>query len=79
MKKAKKVYKYTAFFEKNELDGYTVTVPSLPGLTTEGKTMDEAQIMAEDAVRCYVEGLKKLQRSVPLEGASASVAVIVAV
>ncbi len=47
------------FFEKDELGGYTVTVPSLPGLVTEGRDLEDAKVMAEDAIRCYVEGLKK--------------------
>ena len=58
MKKLKhNIYEYTAFFEKNENDGYSVVVPSLPGLVTEGKNLETAKIMAEDAIRCYVEGL----------------------
>lgn len=50
---------FTAFFEKNELNGYTVTVPSLPGLVTEGRTLEEATEMVRDAIKCYVDGLKK--------------------
>lgn len=53
---------FTAFFEKNENDGYTVTVPSLPGLVTEGKNFEEAKKMAKDAVTCYVQGLKKAKQ-----------------
>ena len=55
----KKEKHFTAFFEKNELNGYTVTVPSLPGLVTEGRTFEEAKKMAYDAVKCYIAGLKK--------------------
>jgi len=50
---------FTAFFEKNELNGYTVTVPSLPGLVTEGRTLEEATRMVRDAIKCYIAGLKK--------------------
>jgi len=50
---------YFAFFQKNENGGYTVTVPSLPGLVTEGRTFDEANMMLRDAIRCYRTGLKK--------------------
>ena len=57
--KLKKEKRFTAFFEKNELNGYTVTVPSLPGLVTEGRTFEEAKIMTYDAVKCYIQGLKK--------------------
>ena len=47
------------FFEASEHGGYTVTVPALPGLVTEGKDVDHARAMARDAIRCYIEGLKK--------------------
>jgi antitoxin HicB len=66
-----KVYEYTAFFEANEHGGYTVTVPALPGLVTEGKNLEHARRMAEDAIRCYIEGLKKTKEPVPVEGETA--------
>ena len=50
---------YTVIFDLNENGGYTVTVPSLPGLVTEGSTFDEAKAMARDAIVCYIEGLLK--------------------
>jgi len=55
----KRVYEYTALGEANERGGYTVTVPALPGLVTEGEDLEDARDMARDAIRCYVEGLKK--------------------
>ncbi|MEK7585003.1 MAG: type II toxin-antitoxin system HicB family antitoxin [Patescibacteria group bacterium] len=66
-KTRQKIYQYTAVFERNEDNGYTVTVPSLPGLVTEGKDLKEARNMAEDAIRCYVEGLRKDRQVVPQE------------
>lgn len=60
-------YEYTAFFEANENGGYTVTVPALPGLVTEGKTLEDAREMAKDAIRCYIEGLKKAKEPIPIE------------
>jgi predicted RNase H-like HicB family nuclease len=63
----KKIYQFTAIFEKNEDGGYTVTVPSLPGLVTEGKNLEEAKKMVEDAIRCYLEGLKKEKIKIPEE------------
>jgi len=50
-----RVYEYTAFFEANKNRGYTVTVPTLPGLVTEGKDLENAREMAKDAIRCYIE------------------------
>jgi antitoxin HicB len=62
---------YTAFFEAKEHGGYTVTVPALPGLVTEGKDLEHARTMAKDAVHCYIEGLKKAKEPIPLELESA--------
>ncbi len=60
-------YAYTAVFEPAEEGGYTVTVPALPGLVTEGDTLDEARLMAQDAIRCYLEGLQKDGEEIPVE------------
>jgi antitoxin HicB len=65
--------KYTAFLELNEHGGYTVTVPALSGLVTEGKDLDQARTMAKDAVRCHIEGLKKAKEPFSLERESAQV------
>jgi predicted RNase H-like HicB family nuclease len=48
--------------------GYQVTVPSLPGLVTFGRTRSEAWLMAEDAIRCHIEGLRKDGVPIPDEG-----------
>lgn len=59
MKKRKEtICHYQAIFEPNG-DGYTVTVPKLPGLVTEGNNLNEAREMAKDAIRCHIEGLLK--------------------
>ena len=59
MKKRKEtIYHYEAVFESNG-EGYTVTVPKLPGLVTEGDTLNEARKMTKDAIRCHIEGLLK--------------------
>ena len=74
MKKIKqRIYHYTAIFERNETRGYTVTVPSLPGLVTEGKDLNDARFMAEDAVRCYLRGLRTAGDKFPEESELAQV------
>ena len=73
----KRVHEYTAFFEANENGGYTVTVPSLPGLVTEGKDLDHARSMAKDAIQCYIEGLKKAKEPIPVERETAQVKISV--
>jgi predicted RNase H-like HicB family nuclease len=55
----KKVYQFTAIFEKNEDGGYTVTVPSLPGCISEGDTFDEALKNIKEAIALYLEVMKK--------------------
>jgi antitoxin HicB len=39
--------------------GYTVSVPTLPGCVTYGATKEEANKMAEDAIRAYLESMEK--------------------
>jgi predicted RNase H-like HicB family nuclease len=60
----RKPREYRASIEANEHGGYSVTVPALPGLVTEGKDPEHAQTMAKDAVRCYIEGMKKAKEPV---------------
>lgn len=57
-KRKETVYQYEVIFEPNS-QGYTVTVPKLPGLVTEGDNLREAREMAKDAIRCYLEALLK--------------------
>jgi predicted RNase H-like HicB family nuclease len=39
--------------------GFTVIVPTLPGCVTYGETLEEAKEMAIDAIKAYLESLKK--------------------
>ena len=50
-----------------EGNGYTVTVPLLPGCITEGDTIDEALAMAREAVELYLEVLGDEGRPIPEE------------
>ena len=63
MKKRKEViYQYEVIFDPNG-SGYTITVPKLPGLVTEGGSLREAREMAKDAIRCYLQALLKEKAS----------------
>jgi predicted RNase H-like HicB family nuclease len=62
-----KKYSYMVFFEPAPEGGYTVIVPALPGLVTEGDTLEEAREMALDAIRAYLESLLKDGEPIPLE------------
>ena len=47
--------------------GYVVTFPAIPGLVTEGDTLDEARTMAADALQGYLEILQEDGRPLPTE------------
>lgn len=63
----KKEYSYTVFFEPSSEGGYIVTVPALPGLITEGDTIEEAREMARDAIQAYLASLIKDGEEIPEE------------
>jgi antitoxin HicB len=52
-----RIYRYAVIFEPADEGGYVVTCPALPGLVTEGGTLDGARAMAQDAIRGYWESL----------------------
>ena len=45
---------FTVVLEPQPDGGFTVTVPSLPEIVTEGDTEEEAMAMAADAIRLVV-------------------------
>ena len=48
---------YRIILRKEAEGGYTVIVPSLPGCITYGESIDEALVMAKDAIELYLESL----------------------
>ena len=62
-----KQYRFTVLFEPSEEGGYVATCPALPGLVTEGDTLQEARRMAKEAIRCYLESLLKDGQPVPAD------------
>ncbi len=51
-------------FEPQEEGGYHVYAPDLPGLHTQGDTLEEATANAEEALALYVEGLREEGRPI---------------
>jgi len=60
-------YQYTAVFDPDGKGGYTVTVPALPGLVTDGDTFEEVKAMVEEAIVGYLESLRKHGEAIPVE------------
>ncbi len=61
-------YQYAIILHSDpEREGYTVTVPTLPGCITEGDTVEEAIAMAKEAIQLYIETLIEDNQSIPEE------------
>lgn len=63
-------YKFTIFIERQPEGEYLVSVPALPGCYTEGRTLEEARTMAQDAIQAYCASLLEHGESIPAEQAS---------
>ena len=58
---------YTVLLIPNELGGYSVEVPALPGCFSQGKTRAEALANAQEAVRLHVRAMEADGEPVPEE------------
>jgi antitoxin HicB len=52
-------YDYTAVFAPAKEGGFVVTFPALPGVITEGDTLEHARVMATEALQGFQESLAK--------------------
>lgn len=63
---------FTAVIQADEEEGgFVVTFPGIPDLATQGETLAEARLMAEDCLRGYLEVLRETGRPLPAPGATA--------
>ncbi|MGI8726667.1 MAG: type II toxin-antitoxin system HicB family antitoxin [Solirubrobacterales bacterium] len=53
-------------FEPQPEGGFTVYSPDLPGMVTQGETMEEATASAQEAIALYVESMRDRGKDVPL-------------
>src|SRR6266516_4407588 len=68
MSSAGHTYEYTVLLHPDEEEGgFTVTVPALPGIVTEGDTLEEALEMVRDAIALYLEDLTADGEAIPTE------------
>lgn len=56
---------FAVVVEREPNGRYSVYVPDLPGCASMGDTRAEALANVREAIACYVEGHKKLKRSLP--------------
>lgn len=64
-KLVKKVLRYNAVFEPCEEGGFTVTVPKLSGVITEGDSYEEALDNVKDAIYGYLQVLSENNEEIP--------------
>ena len=62
-----RILNFTVVMTPDETGGYVVTCPALPGLVTEGDTLEEAREMAVDAITGYLESLRKDGEPIPTD------------
>ncbi|MBI4491575.1 MAG: type II toxin-antitoxin system HicB family antitoxin [Chloroflexi bacterium] len=62
------VRRYTVVLEWDaEAQGYAVTVPTLPGCTSQAETVEEGIANAKEAIALYLEGLQEQGQPIPEE------------
>lgn len=60
--------KYTiVLIPEPEEGGYSVIVPALPGCVTQGDSVEEAVVMAQDAIAGWIEVAKMHGEAIPEE------------
>jgi antitoxin HicB len=57
--------KYRILIEQDEDNMFVAEVPSLPGCVSQGETRAEAIENAKDAIKGYIESLKKHNEPIP--------------
>lgn len=59
-----KKLQYTVIITKDK-NGYFAEVPDLKNCWTQGETFEEVLKNAQEAIHCYIKGLKKLGEPIP--------------
>lgn len=58
-------YVYPAVFHANDDGSYTITYPDIPGCISEGKSLENALYMAQDALTQWMEYLADSKEAAP--------------
>jgi antitoxin HicB len=61
---------FAIILEPQEEGGFTVTVPALPEVITEGDTESEAMAMAQEAIALAIEHRRAKGIEIPVDGTS---------
>ncbi len=58
---------YSIVVDPDASGGFTVTVPALPGCTTQGETLEECVDHAREAITLFLEDLSASGEAIPEE------------
>ena len=67
-------YIYPAVFHANDDGSYTITFPDLSGCISEGKSLENALYMAQDALRQWLECTLEVGQEIPTANPTESIA-----
>jgi antitoxin HicB len=62
-----RVLNYRVLLRKEKEGGFTVIVTSLPGCITYGETLEEALVMAREAIELYLDSLIAEGEEIPTD------------
>lgn len=62
-----KIYDYTVLLTPDLTGGYVVTCPALPGVVTQGETLEEARANGAEAIDLYLEVLLEDGEPIPCD------------
>ena len=68
-------YVYPAVFHRNDNGTYTIIYPDLPGCISEGKTLENALYMAQDALTQWLGYLTDEGETIPTASARKDIAI----
>ena len=57
---------YLALLRKEDGSDYGVDFPDFPGCVTAGRSLDEARLMAAEALELHIEGMREDRMAIPL-------------
>lgn len=57
---------YVALIHKDVSSDFSVSFPDFPGCVTAGQTLEQARLMAEEALALHIEGMVEDNETIPL-------------
>lgn len=67
LKRNKKIYSYSIFYEAAPEGGYVAFAPALLGCHTQGDTLEETENNIREAIDLYIESLTAHKEPIPQE------------